>query len=712
MKKILAVLTFSAVCVAILFAQEAADKTQAAGPAAPAAALSSVTPMPEPDVSPLVMKETIPAVEEIPMMLAAEEQEAVAEEEEGETDEVGIKDDLSAGAKISGGLISLSLKDVELQDVVRLFSRLSNANIIVPDMMDKENPKRIDVNLDNVEWKPALQAILDTHGLELIEKIPGSDVYSIRERPADAPEPVEIKVFKLNYATVGEVLSMVDVLVKKDGGEISSYPARNTIVAQGTAQLLNDLDQIVKAIDLPREQVFIEAKFLELSDSASEKLGIDWNVLGGYKVGVSSISGDYSFDKKQTDNINKFRDVAGRSYEELEAEPTAEWLLNPNLGVSDYFNGIDSGDRPGSTGTDLDRIFGLIPTSESIDSAVVGKTLAATLNADDFTLVMSALKEMNGAKIVSNPRIIVANEETASIHIGQKKPNIKGTVQTAGDSQTITVYALDDVEPYFEDGVKVDVTPTVNTEENITVRITPTLDRLDSDPTPAPDGTSFWGKRTKTINTVFGLQSGQTAAIGGLTEVTKSNVDRKVPLLGDLPYLGRLFSYKSTNNQQVETIIFVTVGLANPDSMEFEVGLPEDSKLAMRYRAEASVDRAIQKEELNILRDVEAERLRGRLESLRETEQRRLEGLRLDEQEKLEKQQAEEQKQLEKEQAAEQKRLDADQKQLEKQQAAEQKKLVEEQKLLQKQLAEEMELAAEPQEKRVVEQEQSEDSVE
>ena len=570
-----------------------------------------------------VVAEEIPVVaEEIPVV--AEEIPVVAEEIAAETDVIGIANDLTAGAGITGGLISLSLKDVEMQDVVRLFSRLSNANIIVPDMLDTENPKRIDVNLDNVEWKPALKAILDTHGLELIEKIPGSEVYSIRERPADAPEPVEIKVFKLNYATVDEVVEMVLALVVQEGGQISTYPARNSIVAQGSAKMLNDLDQIITAIDLPREQVFIEAKFLELSDSASEQLGVDWNVLGGYKVGVNGIGGSYSFDKSQTDTISKFRDIGGNPYEELVGEPAAPTLTEDGELFPYFINGIDY-NASANNNPALTRIFGITPTAAAEDLSVVGKTLAATLNADDFNLVMSALKEMNGVKVVSNPKIIVANEETASIHIGDKKPNVKGTIQTAGDNQVNRVYALDENEPYFEDGVKVDVTPTVNTEENITVRITPTLDRLDSAPTTAPDGTDFWGKRTKTINTVFALRSGQTAAIGGLTEATRSEVERKVPLLGDLPFLGRLFSYSSKNREQVETIIFVTVGLANPQDMEFETGLPEDSSLAMRHRAESQTDRSIKAAELDILRTMEAERLQERLGKLRQAEQTRLE---------------------------------------------------------------------------------------
>jgi len=585
--------------------------------------------------APAVVIEVPAVVEEISAV--AEDSSAVVdvmveEEDEPEVDVIGIADDLTAGAQIAGGLISLSLKDVEIQDVVRLFSRLSNANIIVPDMVGGETPKRIDVNLDNVEWKPALKAILDTHSLELVEKIPGSEVYSIRERAADAPEPIEIKVYKLDYATVNEVVLMVKTLVTKEGGQISTYPARNSIVAQGSAKLLNDLERIITAVDLPREQVFIEAKFLELSDSASEQLGIDWNVLGGYKVGVGSMGGTYSYDQSSVDNKNKFRDISGSSYESLDTAPKeVEWVEdeqssadNPLDPKYDFYNGID---YPGRLDSAISRIYGVIPTAETIDSSTVGKTLGAALSADDFNVVMSALKEMNGARVVSNPKIIVANEETATIQIGQKKPNIKGMIQTAGDSQVNRVYALDDNEPYFEDGVKVEVTPTVNTKDNITVRIQPTLDRLDADPTTAPDGTDFWGKSTKTIDTVFGLQSGQTAAIGGLTEASKSNVERKVPLLGDLPVLGRFFSYSSKSRQQVETIIFVTVGLANPQNLEFETGLPEDSTLAMRHRVEATANRAIEREELTILKAVEAERLQGRLNSLREAEKKRLEKL-------------------------------------------------------------------------------------
>jgi type II secretory pathway component GspD/PulD (secretin) len=228
--------------------------------------------------------------------------------------------------------------------------------------------------------------------------------------------------------------------------------------------------------------------------------------------------------------------------------------------------------------------------------------------------------------VVSNPKIIVANEETATIHIGRKIPNVQGTIQTAGDSQVNRVYSLDTKEPYFEDGIKVDVTPTINTLDNITVKIRPTLDRLDTkeEAELAPDGTRFYGKSTKTINTLFSLASGQTAAIGGLTQTSNEEVERKVPLLGSLPLIGRFFSYSAKVNGQVETIIFVTVGLANPEHINMATGLPEESTLTMRQNAKMQATRQIKAKELSLIEVHEAERAHAAIEKLQDAEQKRL----------------------------------------------------------------------------------------
>ncbi|MFA6174159.1 MAG: secretin N-terminal domain-containing protein [Kiritimatiellales bacterium] len=494
----------------------------------------------------------------------------------------------------------------------------------------------MDVNLKNVEWKPALQSILDSNNLELYEKTPGSAVYSVRKKLADAPQAMNVKTFKLDYASVSNVNEMIRSMVP-ERGKISVFPARNTIVVQSTPENLMDIQAMIAAIDLPRQQVFIEAKFMELSDSASEKIGIDWQVLGGYGVGVNGIGGSYDFADSKKDGINntsgsamnQFTDIAGRPYENLEKQPDTT-VINPAGG---FLNNIDYAARPGSIGPNDSRTFGVTPTgiasnlfqTTSFDESTVKRTLGATLNASDFKLVLAALKEINGTKIVSNPKVIVANEEMASIHIGNKKPNVRGQTQTAGDSQTSRTYGLDEKEPYFEDGVKVEVTPTINTASNITVKIQPTLDQLDVVPFEAPDGTQFYGKTTKTINTIFSLASGQTAAIGGLTRTSSSDIERKVPLLGSLPLIGRLFSYSAKEKGQAETIIFVTVGLANPEHINMETGLPQESSLAMRYDAKSRAEHQIKDVERKLVEQQETERAQETIKKLDDAEQKRLE---------------------------------------------------------------------------------------
>jgi type IV pilus assembly protein PilQ len=533
----------------------------------------------------------VPVVQEAPVLEIKAEPEAPV----AEADEINMIEKPAPGAEMMDGRVSLSLTDVELQDVIRLFSRLSNANIIIPDLGEEIAARKVDVNLADVEWKPSLQAILDTHGLELYEKMPGSEVYSIREKAADAPEPQEVRVFKLNYASSADITELITGLIG-DEGIAASFPARNTVVLQGTAKRLKELEEIIGSIDLPRQQVFIEAKFLELSDSAQKDLGINWEVLQAYNITASGLGLDYTETDSRTDSRTAYYDVAGRRYEEAELTAT------------------DLGRRLGSTGPDDGRISGITPSKTLSDEYTRSKTLTAVLSADDFNLVLSALEQQDGIDIISNPKIIVANEETATIHLGIKEPNIRieneqGTSDNPGGTVTVS---LDPTVPYFEDGVKVVVTPTINTASNITVAIQPELTTFTARKTVEQDGYTlidFPISKTKIVDTIFSLESGQTAAIGGLTQTTEQNVVKKVPFLGSLPILRRLFSYEQMVKEQDETIIFVTVGLANPANIDMDTGLPDRTRLVQKYNVRERIDKQLENEALQAYRTEQEKRL-------------------------------------------------------------------------------------------------------
>ncbi|MCX7590008.1 MAG: hypothetical protein N2255_00100, partial [Kiritimatiellae bacterium] len=202
-------------------------------------------------------------------------------------------------------LISVTLDDVELADVVRLFTRISGANIIVA---PSNLTGRVTVNMTNVQWKPALEAILEMHGLVLLEKSPGSGVYSIIRKPTGAPEPLKVQTFFLKYATVKDVKPVIESM-RPEGAKLSSYPSRNALVVRSTSANLTEIAKVVEEIDRMRQQVYIEAKFMELDDEAIKSLGIDWQVLESYDIRaanlVRGIEEGKTWQNTRTDTISK-----------------------------------------------------------------------------------------------------------------------------------------------------------------------------------------------------------------------------------------------------------------------------------------------------------------------------------------------------------------------------------------------------------------------
>ena len=482
-------------------------------------------------------------------------------------------------------LISVAVDDVSLQEVVKMFTRVSGANIIAT---PTNLQGRVTVNLQDVEWKPALSSILDMYNLSINEKSPGSGIYSVTPKPPGAAEPLVAETILLNYAAVSNVAAMVQPLLGKEGS-ISQFPNGNALVVRSTAANVGEIRKIVKNIDLPRQQVFIEAKFLQLSEDAIKDLGIDWSMLQGYSIGMTP---GWSYDQ-EVDSTKTKDDSLKQTDARTHNDTLKQWYNETPPGSGNYVATpvVPSPDR------NVSDIIGQGLTVNHNLQNTLTKTITdvrtATLNADQLKIVLSALKQQNGVNIVSNPKIIVANEQTATIHIGANVPNIRGTVTAGQQGQAnTTTYALDDKKPYFELGLSIDVTPTINNSSNITVRIVPTLSDSTDNKT-APDGNTYPIENITTINTVFSLESGKTAAIGGLTKISDQDKTSKIPLLGDIPLLGKyLFSHTHKDRLQQETIIFVTVCLANPQTIEKTQGLPEDAALVQRQLAADMAARA------------------------------------------------------------------------------------------------------------------------
>lgn len=528
-----------------------------------------------------------------------------------------------------GDFITIALDDVELIDVVRIFSRIANANIIAS---PTNLTARVTANLENVAWRPALSSILSMHNLSLQERPQGSGVFSIVQQPADAPEPMIVETVFLEYTTVEEVLPVVERMVGETGS-VSTFSSRNAMVIRSTESVLNEVRLVVASIDIQSQQVCIETQFMELNESAIKQLGIRWDSLE--QLGVGFQAGPFVMQDQReritgredafiradsrgaADTLDQRYDMFGTQYQVQSVEVTEVEGLSPII-----IENIDPTRRI-TQGTELSQDV----TSQITDSftRTLTESSAAILNVDSLNVVLSALKRTDGVSIVSNPKVIVANGTTnAFFRVGQREPIItrtirRGTADSPGDeivSNLDTATSTDYIrDGYLHTGIELKVVPTVKADGLIEAQIEPSLRRKIGD--KQVDGNAWPIISVKEIKTRFTLQSGQTVAIGGLTDTTESKRTSKVPLLGDLPIIGKyLFSHTRDEQTQVETIIFVSLTLVEPRELHADQGIPERAELVHRARIRAEMRRQEVDEEIRQIRQAADE-----LEALRQLEQ-------------------------------------------------------------------------------------------
>ncbi len=492
-------------------------------------------------------------------------------------------------------LISIQLDDVAMGDVIKMFSRLSGANIIAP---VSNIDARVSAKLDNVGWNPALTSILSMHGLAMVENPPGSQVYNVIARPADAPEPLIVSTVFLKYATVNDLSPIIQAMLSPVGN-LSLFPSRNAIVIRSTESNMNEINEIIVLLDIEARQVVVETQFLELNKSASEQLGIRWDSLEEFHVGFEAGPFTYNEDsahdtannssltrtdtRSNSDNVNKLYDMYNRQMQtesiEITERPDGSFIetrsIDPTRVLQDTI--------------DLTQVAAAEVTDAFSQS--IKQSQAAILNVDSLDVVMSALKKTDGVSIVSNPKIIVTSGETnAYFRVGDREPIIRttetrgtqdnpGTTFTANlDTGTTTEYIRDG---YLSTGIELLVIPIAKTDDLIQATIVPSLRRKIGE--KEVHGNSWPVISVKEIRTEFTLKSGQTVAIGGLTDSFDNTVESKIPILGSIPLLGKyLFSHSKDVKDQSETIIFVTLDLANPRGIIGTEGVPQRAELVYR----------------------------------------------------------------------------------------------------------------------------------
>lgn len=539
----------------------------------------------------------------------------------------------------AGDNITIAVDSVPVNQVVQMFARAAKANIVAPSLP----ATNVTVHLENVPWEAALTKILASVDLALVKDEENAGIYSVVTKDQMAIEEIESQIIFLNYTTASNILPVVERMVGgSTNSSVAGFNGANAIVIRGPKSQVKQVKDVIALIDKPRDQVMIECKFVELNDQAIKDLGINWQSLQGWTIGLqtpqaaltrtsvkrNSVDKNYQSRYLEQDATVKITDTMNSTFNETlntaesSADTSSSFSGSPVPTTSDSSSSSASAGSSsasskesgkasqtvtfgGNNYTDWDsqqKKAGLVPrrdqTTGNLDfhGSEAINALSAVLSADAFQATLSALQQNEGVEVVSNPKIIVASGETATIHVGRQEPNIVAKAQ--GDLGDRFAYELDAQKPFFELGVKLNVTPVLNTSNNISLKVSPELSRKLADKVVGEAGTAFPILETRKINTEFSVESGHTVALGGLTQQSETEVVKKIPVLGDIPIIGTyLFRHTHKEKLQDEVIIFVTASSAQASSLQQVSGIPDDAKLIHRHLAK-QVEEASKAEEL------------------------------------------------------------------------------------------------------------------
>jgi type IV pilus assembly protein PilQ len=419
--------------------------------------------------------------------------------------------------------VTINFENVSIQDMAVMFSEITGKNILVGDEVDG----KVTAKLNNVPWDRALDSILKIKKLAKhvdekanIIRIHKQDVLVAQEefdrkriedlqktREAQrAIEPIYTEIFRLYYTKAQDVKSELQSVMgsgSTDGGESDSSKQvkitiddrLNSLIIQATKSELDLISRLIKEVDVRTKQILIEAFIVEATDDFSKELGA--------KFGI---------DATDFGNIDGDR-----------------WAVK-GAGVA--------GTQAATAGTlTLGDSTGLI-SNTGVTGALGGIGFILATSATNLKIELSASEKDGITKVLSNPRVFTLDNEEAVIIQGEEIP-YKPDAEGGGT----------DIE-FKEAGVKLTVTPSIVGDGNIilTVKVEKKTAKNDEANPPIT---------TREITTKLLIRDNTIVVIGGVFTQETVDTTNKVPFLGDIPILGKLFQYKKDSDIRKELLVFL-----------------------------------------------------------------------------------------------------------------------------------------------------------
>ena len=432
----------------------------------------------------------------------------------------------------SGAPLSLEFQDVSVRTILEVLAQHTNTNIVASDSVSGN----ITLRLINVPWDQALDIILKSKNLD--KRVNGNVIWvapaaELAKQEADelkaqqekkVLDPLRTEYIRLNYAKAENVRTLIEAgratsdrssgntSLLTDRGTVTIDARTNTLIVKDTAETISNIRDLISKIDIAVKQVMIEARIVSATDTFSKEIGVKWGILS---QGAASnrnllVGGNLStIDKLKT--YTTATNADGTTYP-VYSGLTAANNLSVNLGATNAAGSI---------------AFGLLSISDLL-----------------LDLELSAMQADNKGEVISSPKVLTADKQTAKIMSGTQIPYQEASASGATSTS------------FIEAALSLEVTPNITPEGRIGMDLS-----IENGSPTIINGATAVSKDSIKTNVV--VDDGQTVVLGGVFKNTLGNDVTKIPFLGDLPYVDRFFKRTSKTNNKQELLIFVTPKLVN-----------------------------------------------------------------------------------------------------------------------------------------------------
>lgn len=404
-------------------------------------------------------------------------------------------------------VVTLDFEGADIRDVIRLMAETSNINIIY----GPEVTGAITIHLKKVPFDEAFGTIMNLKGLVAsqlganILRVTTPDILQREQSKAVA----FTKSIPINYLKADEMQKHLQAIMASAGrkGNITVVQETNSIVLTDTQEGIAQAERLIAQLDKKPSQVMIEARIVEI------------NLTNGFDIGVQ-------WEYFKTSNSGNKSNFIGS--------------LDENARLK-FDNALGTGEEQGATSSNTGQGTGV--TLPGPGGA--GITFGFINDSSILTASLAALISQSRAKILSAPKVVTINGQQAKIQAVQDIPFRTSTISPNGS----TTFAFQIVSA----GIVLTVTPTINAEDRVTLKIKPessfpTQQIVDAGPVI----------RTRSAETTVVIKDGDTLVIGGLIDDTDTKSINKVPLLGEIPIIGAFFRSNSNRKSRSELLVFVT----------------------------------------------------------------------------------------------------------------------------------------------------------